>query len=338
MDSPAALKAVVVEAAGRLGFACVGVAPAGPSPRAGRFERFIELGLHAGMAYLQRDPAGRADPRRLLEGAASVICLAVSYAPAEGDASAGLIARYARGRDYHRLLRARCRKLLDVLAARAPGLRGRICVDTAPVLERDLAAAAGLGWIGRNGCLINRRWGSYLLLAEIVVNVPLPPDGPVPDGCGSCQRCVQACPTGAIRPDGLVDSRRCISYLTIEHRRELPEELCPALGQRVFGCDVCQEVCPHNRAVPAGDGELRGPSALARASLAEMLAWDRADWDRLTRGSAARRATCEMFLRNAAVAAGNSGDAGLWPLLRRLAGHPASEVARAARWALRQEA
>ncbi|OPX23558.1 MAG: tRNA epoxyqueuosine(34) reductase QueG [Planctomycetales bacterium 4484_123] len=337
MSSAAALKAVVLEEARRLGFACAGIAPAETSPRAGRFQRFVELGLHAEMAYLGRDPAARADPRRLLAGAASVICLAVSYAPSDGDASAGLIARYARGRDYHRLLRVRCRKLLEVLSARAPALRGRICVDTAPVLERDLAASAGLGWIGRNGCLVNRRWGSYLLLAEIIVDVPLPPDEPVANGCGSCRRCLRACPTGAIREDGLVDSRRCIGYLTIEHRGNLPEELCSTIGRRVFGCDACQEVCPYNRAVPAGDGELRGPSALARTPLAELLAWDQADWDRLTRGSAARRATWEMFLRNAAVAAGNTGQAHLRPHLHRLAGHPAGEVARAARWALHQK-
>ena len=310
MTDPAEIKSLAMRLARELGFVRAGVADAARSPRAGRFRRFLELGYHARMAYLARGSGVRADPSSLLPGAASVICLAASYAPLNDDGASGHVARYARGRDYHRLLRRRCRKLLAELTAAEPDLHGRVCVDTAPILERDLAAAAGLGWIGRNGCLIDRRHGSYLLLAEVIIDVPLEPDAPQPSRCGSCRACIDACPTGAIDPDGLVDSRRCVSYLTIEHRGEIPPELRRGCGKWVFGCDVCQQVCPHNRpgSVPPGDAVLIGPSELAQATPAAVLKWTQGDWDRLTRGSAARRASWKMFLRNASVAAANAAD------------------------------
>jgi epoxyqueuosine reductase len=334
MPNPVELKALVSRLSREMGFVCVGVAPVGPSPRRERFRRFLELGCHADMAYLARDPDDRVDPGRMLEGARSVICLAVSYAPAPGDDAGEHIARYARGRDYHRLLRKRCRKLADALTAAAGGMRARICVDTSPLLERDLAAQAGLGWIGRNGCLLNRRLGSYLLLAEIVTDLPLPPDSPAENHCGRCEACVQACPTGAIREDGLVDSRRCISYLTIENRRSIDEQFWEACGQRIFGCDVCQQVCPFNRQPPAGDAELRRPSELARTPPRAILEWTGEQWDRLTEGSSARRAGLDMFLRNAIVAASNSGDPSCRPVLMRLIGSDWPHVALAARRAM----
>ncbi len=334
MADSAALKDLIVHLAGQAGFVRVGIAPAGPSPRGRRYREFLARGYHAGMGYLARNASARCDPREVLPGARSVICLAASYAPGPAERSSGHIARYARGRDYHRLLRKRCRRLLQALVREVPGLRAKVCVDTSPLLERDLAAAAGLGWIGRNGCLVDARFGSYLLLAEIVTDLPLEPDRPVPNGCGDCRACVRACPAGAITPEGLVDSRRCVSYLTIEHRGEVPEELRSALGTNVFGCDLCQEVCPHNRGVGPGDADLRGPSDLARASLAEILGWDEAAWDRLTRGSAGRRARHEQYLRNAAIAAGNAADASLRAPLRRLARRAEPVVAEAARWAL----
>ncbi len=334
MADAAELKSLVLRLAGELGFVRAGVAAAAVSDRADRFGRFIDEGLHAGMTYLARDVSARCDPTRLLEGAASVICLAASYAPADDPPSA--IARYARGRDYHRLLRKRCRKLADALAQAAGGARTKVCVDTSPLLERDLAAAAGLGWIGRNGCLIDAECGSYLLLAEIVTDLPLAPDEPVANGCGPCRACIDACPTGAIRAGGLVDSRRCASYLTIEHRGEIPPEFAGGCGRWVLGCDACQEVCPYNRqkGLPSGDAELRGPSQLARTPAAAMLDWTADDWDQLTRGSAARRAKLAMFLRNAAIAAGAAGDRSALPALERLAGHESAAVAAAARWAI----
>jgi len=336
MTQPTDIHTRLPELADALGFACVAIAPASPPAWADRFGRFLELGWQGEMAYLARDPAARSDPRRLLDGAASVICLAASYAPGPEDPPPGGFARYALGRDYHRVLRQRCRRLVDALREAVPDMRARICVDTAPLLERGLAALAGLGWIGRNGCVIHPRWGSYLLLAEIVTDLPLPAGTPAQSRCGRCRACVDACPTGAIGADGLVDARRCISYLTIEHRGSIPDSLRRPMGQRVFGCDVCQEVCPYNRRAPAGDAELRGPSALVGTAPPAILRWTREDWDRLTRGSAARRASFEMFLRNAAIAAGNAADASARPALRRLTEHPAPEVAEAARWALDQ--
>lgn len=334
MTDPSELKALVLRLAMEHGFAAAGVAPAEESPRAERFMEFLRRGHHADMTYLARDPQARCDPRSLLEGAAAVICLAASYAPA-CECSGG-VARYARGRDYHRVLRNRCRKIVAELARVEPALTARVCVDTAPLLERDLAASAGLGWIGRNGCLIDERLGSYLLLAEILVNVPLPADSPAPPRCGTCRACVDACPTGAIDPDGLVDSSRCVSYLTIECRGSMPEELRAGCGERLFGCDVCQEVCPWNRPqrLPPGDAELLGPTQVAAATVAAVLAWSQDDWDRATRGSAARRARWDMFLRNAAVAAGNVGDESARPLLARLCGHPSDIVQDAAQWAV----
>jgi len=336
MSDPAELKAIVLRLAREQGFAAAGVAPAEESPRAERFMEFLRRGCHADMTYLARNPKARCDPRSLLEGAAAVICLAASYAPA-GECTSG-VARYARGRDYHRVLAGRCRKIVAGLASVEPSLRARVCVDTSPLLERHLATSAGLGWIGRNGCLIDERLGSYLLLAEIVVNLPLPADSPAPARCWACRACMDACPTGAIGPDGLVDSRRCVSYLTIECRGSIPEELRLACGERLFGCDVCQEVCPWNRPqrLAAGDAELLGPTQVAFATAADVLAWSRDDWDRATRGSAARRARWEMFLRNAAVAAGNAGEGSVRPVLARLCGHPSDVVREAAQWALRR--
>ena len=261
MADPGALKALIFDRAGELGFVRVGIALAAPSARAERFRRFLALGYHADMAYLARDPSRRCDAGSALDGAVSVICLAISYAPAPGDDPDDAVARYARGRDYHRVLRGRCRRLVAELRKAQPDVRARICVDTAPLLERDLAAAAGLGWIGRNGCLIDHRLGSYLLLGEILTNLPLPPDQPAKARCGSCRACIDACLTGAITEFGLVDSRRCISYLTIEHRGQIPPQLRAAMGRRIFGCDLCQEVCPFNRRAAAGDAELRGGSA-----------------------------------------------------------------------------
>lgn len=339
MNDPSEIKSLITSLAGELGFVCAGVAPVEMRSGAERFGRFLKQGYHGTMSFLSREPERRCDVRQMLPESAdagSVICLAASYAPAGDEDASGHIARYARGRDYHRLLRKRCDRLVAELSASLPHLQARICVDTAPLLERELAAAAGLGWIGRSGCLIDSRFGSYLLLAEIVVNLSLPPDKPVKNRCGSCRACVDACPSGAIQDDGLVDARRCVSYLTIEHRGSIPESLRGACGRWVFGCDICQEVCPFNRKAPPGDAELRGPTALALTPLAEMLRWEPADWDRTTRGSSARRATCEMFLRNAAVAAGNSPDRAWRSALEGLARHESPVVADAAQWALKQ--
>jgi epoxyqueuosine reductase len=209
--------------------------------------------------------------------------------------------------------------MMEAIRRIAPEFRGRAFVDSAPVAERSLAAAAGLGWIGRNGCLIVPGLGSYVVLAEIVCNLELVPDGPLESSCGDCDACVRACPTGACLGDSLVDARRCLSYLTIEHRGPVGREFWPLWGTRVFGCDACQEACPHNRDLPAGDAGLLDPAWPAdETKLAAILGWTQADWDAATTGSVRRRATFEMFLRNAVLAAGCSRDASLAEPLERL--------------------
>jgi epoxyqueuosine reductase len=275
----------------------------------------------------------RLRPDLLVPGARSVICLAVGYAPRDEPAP-GIIARYARGKDYHDVLRARCKALMKRIGKAAPDFRGRAFVDSAPIMERTLAASAGVGWIGRNGCLIVPNLGSYVVLCEIVCNLPLTPDAPVPDGCADCRACVAACPTGAIQEGGLIDARGCVSYLTIEHRGDIEQEHWPRMGCRVFGCDACQEACPRNRELPAGAAELLGQAApLGGAGLADILRWTEREWDAATRGSAVRRAKLPTLLRNAVIAAGNSGDPSLAPPLSELALR-LPELAKIVRWAL----
>jgi len=319
MDSAGDLTAAVKSLAVKAGFARVGIAQAGEVRGRKAFRHWLEAGYNGRMDYLARNLEKRFRPELLAAGTRSVICLAVSYAPAASPPpeSAGFVARYARGRDYHDILKRRCRNLMRSIAGIAPDFVARAFVDSAPVAERSLAAAAGLGWIGRNGCLLCPGLGSYVVLAEIVCNLPLVADAPLEAGCGDCHACVDACPAGALLDDGLMDARRCLSYLSIEHRGCVEPELWPLWGGRLFGCDRCQEVCPHNRDVQPGDDELLG-DALGDVSIADVLNWSRGDWDAATRGSAMRRATFEMFLRNAIIVAGNSPDASLRDVLKSL--------------------
>jgi epoxyqueuosine reductase len=310
----------------RMGFVAVGIAPAGPVPHAERLHDWLKRGYAADMDFMRRNPSKRLYPAELLDGARNVICLAASYAPAAEAECDGLVARYARGADYHHVLKRRCAALVEAIRAIEPSFTGRAFVDSGPVMERSLAAAAGLGWIGRNGCLFVQGAGSYCVLAEIVCNLSLPTGSPQPSQCGDCRACAAACPTGALTEDGLVDARRCISYLTIERRGPIDPQFWPRMGVRLFGCDGCQSVCPHNRHLPAGDAELTGTPPLAGAAirppvwagLGDVLAWSQDDWRRATAGAATHRATWEMFLHNAVLAAGNSGDASLAGRLRAL--------------------
>lgn len=310
----AAVKSLALEA----GFVRVGVAPAGLVPFSQGLQTWLGRQWHGRMGYMAENLATRLRPDLLVDGAQSVICLAVGYSPAavaacddeprQGSENVpgpvtDMIARFARGRDYHKVLKKRCHALMDRLRELEPGFAGRAFVDSAPVMERSLAAMAGLGWIGRNGCLFVPGLGSYVLLCEIVCNLRLTPDKPVENQCDNCRACVGACPTGALADDGLVDARRCISYLTIEHRQEIDPAYWPQMAGRLFGCDACQEACPHNRELPAGDAELTGQGPpLGGATLADILQWKQEDWDLATRASACRRATCEMWVRNARIA------------------------------------
>ena len=302
--SKAELTVVVFRLALDAGFTRAAIAPAGLLGCCGKFDEWLARGWHGEMAYMERNVEKRKAPDLLVPGALSVLTLAVGYAPG-GDDSApslpGYIARFARGRDYHKVLKRRCAELMDRIDEIVPDFDGRAFVDTAPVMERSLAAAAGLGWIGRNGCLIVEDLGSYVVLCEIVTNLPLITGSPVDPACGECDACIRACPTGALGDDGLVDSRKCLSYLTIEHRGEATEEMRKC-NRGLYGCDLCQEVCPHNRGLPLGDVELTASGA-AEFDLADVQTWTAEDWDLATCDRAIRRAKYDMFMRNANTAA-----------------------------------
>ena len=328
------------------GFARVGIASAGPVRGREMFDEWLLSGGHADMSYLARNVSKRFCPSLLVEGAQSVICLAIGYCPTmdrvQGSPSQSMpfVARYARGRDYHDLLRERCKSLIGRIRTLAPQLRARAFVDSAPLAERSLAAMSGVGWIGRNGCLIVPGLGSYVFLAEIVCNLKLPADGAIEPGCGTCDACCRACPTGACVGNSLIDARKCLSYLTIEHHGPIDRSYRPLLGSRIFGCDTCQEVCPYNQKIPAGDADLLslpemppGRPAIHQTPLAEILTYGYEDWDSGTSGSAMRRVGHGKLIENAVIAAGCSGDAKLKVPLRALSADRPG-LSELIRWAL----
>lgn len=299
----------VKELAASTGFARVGITSAGPVGRFERYRKWLDRRWCGRMDYVRRNLDVRADSRLILQGARSVICLAVGYAPRGAEPAGAFVARYARGRDYHRVVKSRAGGLMEQFKRCWPGFCGRAFVDSGPLVERSLAASAGLGWIGKNGCLIAPGLGSYVVLGEIVCNLPLEADGPIQNGCHNCRRCVDACPGGALDGEGLIDARRCVSYLTIEHRGVVEVGHWPAIGQCVFGCDACQQVCPFNNDAPPGDAELTTPVGPGSFHLADILTWSQSDWDLATRGSARRRVKWEGWIRNAAISAGNQAEA-----------------------------
>ena len=330
-----------------LGFDRAGVAKLGPSPESEAFRGWLARGLHGEMHWLARKVDERVDPRRLFEGAHSALVVGLVYdqpipSPPEPQPT-GRIARYAGGDDYHGVMLDRLLRLGDELAALAGRpVRWRAYVDTGPVLERVLAAEAGLGWIGKNTCLIDPALGSYLFLGVLLSDLDLAAGAREPDHCGSCRACLDACPTDAFPEPYVLDATRCLSYTTIELRGAIPEPLRAGQGDRVFGCDVCQEVCPWNtrtrRGIPADREGLRARLAprptWARASLAWLLGLDEEAWRAATRGTALRRAKWRGLVRNALVAAGNVGDPDLVPLLERHARGSDPLLAEHARWSL----
>jgi epoxyqueuosine reductase len=303
------------------GFDRVGFARAGPAPHADRFRDWVSRGYAGTMDYLARTAERRSDPREVLEGARSVLVLALHYGGgAESDRSSrsggeardlaesgrGEIARYARGTDYHRLMESRLKKLCGKLVEIAPAHRFRYYVDTGPVLERSWAEAAGVGWIGKNGCAIDPIRGSYFFISVILTTLELSSDAPAGDHCGTCRLCIDACPTAAIVEPRVIDARRCISYLNIEHRGPIPEEHRPAMGGIIFGCDICQEVCPFNRSDRLGgdQGLDPRPENIAPA-LAELAQLSPEGFAARFPRSAVRRAKWTGFLRNVLIAIGN---------------------------------
>ena len=325
-----------------LGFDAAGIAAVTALDARAHYEAWLAAGRHGEMRYLAspKHRARRDDPERILKDLRSVVCVALCHEPARDDARdgrLGRIARYAAGEDYHRVMRERLLPLQRWIERELlPGSRALWYADTGAILERGWAERAGLGWVGKHSGLLSERLGSWLLLGEVLVNRELAPDAaPAPERCDTCQRCLDVCPTQAIIAPYQVDARLCISYLTIELRGAIPVELRPSIGDWVFGCDLCQEVCPWNRfAPPARESRLHA-RPLADWTLAGFLALDEAGFDALFAGSPIRRARRCGFLRNVCVALGNRAEAAAVPvLLRALAGDTEPLVRGHAAWAL----
>ena len=297
-----------------LGFDLAGIAPLGPAPTAQEFETWLAKGYGGTMEYLVRGAEARSDTRRPVPAARSAIVTAMNYG---GTQPAGTIARYARGRDYHDVLREKLQALHRWLEEETGSpVAGKPYVDTGPILERDLARQAGLGWFGKNTMLINPRIGSFFFIGVLFVDLELEVDSPFrADRCGTCRRCIDACPTGAIVEPRVLDARRCISYLTIELRGDIPADLRPQMGDLVFGCDICQDVCPWNVRFSrdVSDAGLAPRAENVAAEPAELLALTDEEFRDRFRGSPVKRARRSGLARNAAVALGNRalpGDAG----------------------------
>ena len=326
-----------------LGFDAIGFGPAAPGSRDAFLHEWLARGYGGEMDWLKRSPDERADPRRVLPGAKTAIAVALVYDRGEASGGDVRIARYAGGDDYHDVLGDRLRSFESAIeAALAAPVALRSYVDTGPVLERAVAARAGLGWIGKNTLLLNRRFGSYLFLGVVLTDLDLPPDEAETDHCGTCRACLDACPTAAFVEPYVLDASRCLSYTTIELRTETPSELREGQGDWVFGCDICQEVCPWNardrRERPADPLGLRARLAprdeWRRASLAWLLDLDEEAWLASTRGTALRRAKYAGLVRNALIAAGNARDPALAESVRQHAQGTDPMLASTARWAL----
>lgn len=322
-----------------LGFDKVGIAPAEPPERSDFLASWLARGFHGSMAWMERTAGKRADPRRLLPGARSIVSVAANYYTGEEPASAperAAISRYAWGEDYHLLLEDKLAALCAFLRELRPEANAKYYVDTGPVLEKAIAQRAGLGWIGKHTNLITMEYGSWVFLGEVVTDVELEPDRPAFDHCGTCTRCIEACPTGAIVEPYVLDSRLCISYLTIELRRAIPPELRPALGNMVYGCDICQEVCPWNLrfARPSQEAGFLPRAENRRPPLRELIRLSLEAFRQRFRRSAIKRAKWRGLLRNAAVALGNSGNIEAVPDLMAALDHQEPLVRSHAAWAL----
>jgi epoxyqueuosine reductase len=320
MKGPAAIdldaaKRELAAAAHALGFDALGVAAIDIPEDERHLIRWLDAGFHGEMGYMRRHARLRGSPAELLPGTVRVVSVRMDYWPGAArsaqavldDPSLGYVSRYALGRDYHKVLRRALARLATDLAGRIGSFGYRVCVDSAPVLEKAHARNAGLGWIGKHTNLIARDAGSWFFLGEILTDLPLPIDARASAHCGSCEACIPACPTGAIVAPYRLDARRCISYLTIEHHSAIPEELRPALGNRIYGCDDCQLVCPWNKfARAAAHPDFKVRHALDASALPELFHWSAAEFEQRMRGSAIHRLGYERWSRNIAVALGNA--------------------------------
>ncbi len=337
--TPAALRTALQARAVSLGFASFGVAPASAAPLAGaRLRDWLAQGCHGDMIWMADTAARRAAPQALWPAVRSVVMLGTSYAPAldplrhANAPGTGVISVYALGKDYHDTIKGRLKQLGNWLGAQGHDLK--VFVDTAPVMEKPLAEAAGLGWQGKHTNLVSRAYGSWLFLASLYTTAELPYDAPHADRCGSCDRCQRACPTDAFPAPYRLDARRCISYLTIEHKGPIPVEFRAAIGNRIYGCDDCLAVCPWNRfAAASADLAFAARADLAAPALGELLMLDDAAFRAKFAGSPVKRIGRNRFVRNVCIAAGNSGDRGLLPVLTALCEDADAVVAEAAGWA-----
>ncbi|QRM19147.1 tRNA epoxyqueuosine(34) reductase QueG [Dechloromonas sp. TW-R-39-2] len=303
----AALKEKIRQAGEKLGFAVVGVARAEVSQASEHLRAWLAAGCHGEMNYMARHADLRADPAALQPGTLTVVSVAVDYLPHDkmaDDPQQAAISRYAQGRDYHKVVRSRLQKMADAIATLAGPFGYRVFSDSAPVMEVHFATQAGIGWRGKHTLLLSKQ-GSWRFLGEIYCDLPLPPDEPIKDHCGSCNACLDACPTQAIIAPYKVDARRCISYLTIELPGAIPAEFRDLIGNRIYGCDDCQTCCPWNRFAQLGDSEFQPRHRLDSASLIELFAWTESQFNDRLAGNPIRRIGHERWLRNIAIALGN---------------------------------
>ncbi len=337
------LQADLREEAARLGFVACGFTSVAPDPaRAERLEEFLGEGRHGSMEWMEARKEQRASPQGLWPEARSVIALGMSYAPdgdplaLESEPEKARISVYAQGRDYHDVVKKALKALARWLIAREPESELKVFVDTAPVMEKPLGEAAGIGWQGKHTNLVSREHGSWLFLGAIYSTLEFVPDEPHTDRCGNCRACQDACPTDAFPSPYRLDARRCISYLTIEHKGPIPEDFRAELGNRIYGCDDCLAVCPWNKFADAAHRhkKLAARDELVAPDLARFLQFDDAGFRQFFSGSPIKRIGRDRFVRNCLYAAGNSGQAVLIPMVQALADDPDPAVADAARWAL----
>lgn len=334
------LKTRLLSFARGIGFDSCRVAASGSAPHAEEFRNWLDEGDHGEMGYMKRGEEKRCDPQKVLPGARSVVVLAMNYFQGEPQAgntpaAKGRVARYAWGDDYHDLIQGKLDKIDEFL--QGFGGQQKCYVDTGPVLERDHAAQAGIGWHGKSTMLIDERLGTWFFLAEVLTTLELPPDQPVADRCGACERCIKACPTGAITAPHRLDARRCISYLTIELKGSIPLELRPLIGDRIFGCDDCLNACPWNRfAQVSHEAAFFARPSTVGVPLRDYLSLSDDEFRVLFRKSPIKRIKRRGFLRNVCVALGNIGDSSDLPALKLAAADSESLIAEHAKWAIHQ--
>jgi len=328
-----------------LGFQQIGITDTALTAAEKRMDRWLDAGRHGEMEYMAHHGHKRSRPQELVPGTLSIISLRMDYLPPDSDTmrvladgELGYVSRYALGRDYHKLIRNRLKRLARRIEEATGSFGYRVFTDSAPVLEKPLAEKAGLGWTGKHCLLINRNAGSWFFLGELYTDLPLPSDTPAEDHCGSCSACIDICPTQAIVAPYELDARRCISYLTIELHGPIPEELRPMMGNRIYGCDDCLLACPWNRfARVADESDFLPRHELDSASLVELFGWSEEHFLKLMEGSPIRRTGHQRWLRNIAVALGNAGSSeGVITALKSREHHPSELVREHVNWGLQQ--